>query len=259
MLHFAPQHLLSVVIPAGGDTLRLRWCLEGLMDQESPPRHEIIIVDDGSGVVSDEVSRSGISAAVLYLGPPSSDFRAAAARNLGVKHSSGEQLVFLDADLVVDRDYLRSMHHRYTPGVVRYTCRRRLPIWLVSRFSGLDRRWLLDNSESKLADHVVAGTVWPSSFSFTVSASDFCACGGFDERFVGWGHEDNDLFARLRHRGVVISPMVDRAWCVHLDHPQRRPADLEWKTEQAYSKFSEFDGVRNGGRLLRLCDLPTLQ
>lgn len=258
MLHFAPQHLLSVVIPAGDDIVRLRWCLEGLKDQESPPRHEIIVVDDGNGGVSDEVARSGISAVSVYMGPPSREFRAAAARNLGVLHSSGEQLTFVDADVVVDRDYLRSIHRCYEPGVARYTFRRRLPINLVSPFSGLNRIWLLDNSEFMLADHVTAGTTWPSSFSFTLSTEDFCACGGFDERFVGWGHEDNDLFNRLSHRGIKIKPLVDRAWCVHLDHRQRGSSNSDWKAEQAYSRFSEYDGVRNGGRLIRLCDRPNV-
>ena len=42
---------------------------------------------------------------------------------------------------------------------------------------------------------------------------------GFDERFVGWGYEDEDLGRRLRRRGVEIGFAPALTTVVHLWHP----------------------------------------
>lgn len=85
---------ISVVIPTHNRADLLRGAIASVLDQ-TRPAHEIIVVDDGSTDSTCDVVRS--------YGPPivlltQDHLRAAAARNHGVAHASGEWVAFLDSD-----------------------------------------------------------------------------------------------------------------------------------------------------------------
>jgi glycosyltransferase involved in cell wall biosynthesis len=84
---------VSIIIPCHNHGQFLREAIESVLAQ-SVPAHEIIVVDDGSTDQTREVACSYDSVRYIYQqrkGP-------AAARNRGIRASSGEYLVFLDAD-----------------------------------------------------------------------------------------------------------------------------------------------------------------
>jgi len=58
---------------------------------------------------------------------------------------------------------------------------------------------------------------------------DFEAVNGCDERFVGWGQEDDDLGLRLRAAGVRLESILDRTWSLHVWHPVDTSATPRWK------------------------------
>ncbi|WP_377644849.1 glycosyltransferase family 2 protein [Oryzobacter terrae] len=60
------------------------------------------------------------------------------------------------------------------------------------------------------------------SLSFAVSVADFCAVGGFDERYVGYGAEDTDFGQRLVRSGGRLS-LVGGAEAVHQYHDSADP------------------------------------
>ena len=49
-------------------------------------------------------------------------------------------------------------------------------------------------------------------------AKHFRWCGGYDEKFVGWGGEDQDLTERISKRQGLLVRNPDYLW-LHLDHP----------------------------------------
>jgi predicted glycosyltransferase involved in capsule biosynthesis len=50
--------------------------------------------------------------------------------------------------------------------------------------------------------------------------SDYEAVDGFDEAFIGWGHEDADLVLRLQNCGLVRKNGFFSTEVYHLWHPE---------------------------------------
>jgi hypothetical protein len=59
--------------------------------------------------------------------------------------------------------------------------------------------------------------------------NDFARVNGCDERFVGWGQEDDDLGLRLRATGVRLESILDRTWSLHVWHPIDASATRRWR------------------------------
>jgi len=95
--------LVSVVIPCYNQAHFLGETIESVLSQ-SYPRVEVIVVDDGSTDNANEVAASYDG--VKYLRQENSG--VATARNVGLKLSRGEFIVFLDGDDRLLRDALRT-------------------------------------------------------------------------------------------------------------------------------------------------------
>ena len=100
---------VSVIIPVYNEEAAIGECICSLLDQ-SYKNIEIIIVDDGSSDDSLEVVRkfkdSKTQNLKIYVqnhnGP-------GAARNLGAKKATGKVLVFVDADMTFDNNFLKNL------------------------------------------------------------------------------------------------------------------------------------------------------
>jgi len=94
---------ISVIIPAYNEEKSLKRCLESLIEQ-TYRNFEIIVVNDGSTDSTREIAlRFNIRLVDLSHGGPGR------AKNYGVKIATGRILVFLDADMFVDKNYLRNI------------------------------------------------------------------------------------------------------------------------------------------------------
>lgn len=87
--------MISVVIPAYGQPDLLQDALESV-NQQTVDQIEVIVIDDGSPNSLDSIVASFGDWAQLVRHETNKG--AAAARNTGIKHASGEQIAFLDAD-----------------------------------------------------------------------------------------------------------------------------------------------------------------
>lgn len=97
------RKLISVIIPTHNEEKVIGDCLESLKKQNYKPL-ELIVVDDGSqDKTVDIVKKYRIT--ILrqnHRGP-------GPARNLGSKHAKGEILVFVDADMIFDRNFISDL------------------------------------------------------------------------------------------------------------------------------------------------------
>jgi glycosyltransferase involved in cell wall biosynthesis/SAM-dependent methyltransferase len=101
--------LISVIIPCYNHGRHLQQAIDSVM-QQSYAHTEIIVVDDGSTDNTKEVAMSNPHVRYSYQ----HNQGLSAARNTGMRHSTGEYLVFLDADdylyqeaLTTNLEYLR--------------------------------------------------------------------------------------------------------------------------------------------------------
>ena len=100
------EELLSIIIPTYNEEENIASCLNSLLEQ-SHQNFEILVVDDGSkdktkAIVS-EIIKENKQIKLLkgeHKGPGTS-------RNLGAKKSKGKILIFVDADMTFDKDYLK--------------------------------------------------------------------------------------------------------------------------------------------------------
>ena len=67
------------------------------------------------------------------------------------------------------------------------------------------------------------------STDFSIARSDFERVNGFDERFRGWGGEDDDLGRRLKAAGVRHVSVLDKTRVYHLWHPPVPSKTAEWR------------------------------
>ncbi len=94
---------VSVIIPIYNEEASIAACLETLSKQSKKPE-EIIVIDDGS---TDQTVPLVKKFPVILL---SQDHQGpGAARNLGAKKASGEILVFVDADMTFESDFLKNL------------------------------------------------------------------------------------------------------------------------------------------------------
>lgn len=101
---------VSVIIPTYDEEENINECLESLSKQ-SYKNLEIIIVDDGStdkSKIKIQKSKSQFKIKNLML-LEQNHKGAGAARNLGAKHAKGEFLVFIDADMTFDKDFVSQL------------------------------------------------------------------------------------------------------------------------------------------------------
>ena len=95
---------ITVIIPAYNIEDLLGRCIESVVSQDYPKELlEIIVVDDGStdstGSIADEYADKYQNVTVLHK----ENGGSSSARNLGLKHATGEYIGFVDSDDFVDK------------------------------------------------------------------------------------------------------------------------------------------------------------
>ncbi len=239
--------LISVVITTYNRPDALERVLAASIAQYDPS-YELIVADDGSTDATREtVERIAENSPVRieHVWHPDEGFRVSTIRNKGVARARGEYIIFLDGDCVPQHDFV--MRHRMLAAegavitgsrilldetLTRDVIDRKLSLpdqtpgfWLKQRLGGHankiapifvklpDRSWRqLDRFK------------WRGIKGCNMSAwrSDLEKVNGFDENFVGWGHEDADLVVRLANCGVHRKLGAYATEIFHLWHRENR-------------------------------------
>jgi len=113
---------ISVIIPTYNEGENLVKCLESLSRQKGED-FEVIVVDDGStdgsiSKIKDRISNLRLKSLKILK---QSHKGAGAARNLGAKLAQGEILVFVDADMTFDDEFLEKLIAPIEKGITKGT------------------------------------------------------------------------------------------------------------------------------------------
>jgi len=236
----------SVIVTTYNSPDTLRLVLLALALQTSRP-DEVIVADDGSWDETGDALKdlaASLPFALSRVWQPDEGFRAARSRNNAVHRASGEILAFLDQDVLPHPDWLET-HLRYAgEGRVGIGYVLDLPpqeaeglpgegfspavfeglhdAAAMSRLDSLQRKYVFYAVMRRLG---MPARAKPKLRSCNVSLTrrDHAAVNGFDEDYVGWGQEDDDLGRRLYQAGVRPVVLVNRALVAHLPHKQRHP------------------------------------
>jgi glycosyltransferase involved in cell wall biosynthesis len=164
-------------------------------------------------------------------------FRLARCRNNGVRISVGDFLVFLDQDLVHTRNYLRTFQEEINPG--RFITS--MPVYLSEEVSNsLTEDKIVSGS---LKEFVSSDQIKKVSRQYRkdyigyyihklrierkpklrggacgINRADFKLINGYDENYVGWGNEDDDVGRRLYQAGMHGFNPFKYDYPIHLYH-----------------------------------------
>ena len=204
---------------------------------------EIIIADDGSTANTKQCIdrlRARSPVPLEHVWQPDDGFRAAMARNRGTLAASGDYIVFLDGDCVPQRDFIARHRALAARGYLVQGSRVLLSAGFTARILAkhidLQRMGVRDKLRYRAAgdvNKVLQLLVrWPDvaratkrfswrrikSCNLGVWRSDLELVNGFDESFLGWGHEDSDLVVRLFNAGVMRKNGAFATEVFHLWH-----------------------------------------
>ncbi|WP_108668661.1 glycosyltransferase [Euzebya rosea] len=101
--------LVSVIVPHLNDADGLRACLASLARQVDAPPHEVIVVDNGSVELPEQVCAEVPGTVLLCEAEPG----PGRARNHGAAVAAGSILAFIDADCRADQRWLRTIVDRF--------------------------------------------------------------------------------------------------------------------------------------------------
>lgn len=238
---------ISVIVTTYNRPDALGAVLRALLDQ-TDANFEVIIADDGSSESTRDMVCSfqesplppGLKR-LVHTWQPDDGFRASAARNMGVFASEGEYLIFLDGDCIprpcfIERHRLLAesgfmvsgsrvlLSEKFTKNLLSTDQPATLPAqgllyWCIQRLAGNANKAipLIHLPDSKFRHYRTVRWNRIKSCNLAIWRCDFAMVNGFDESFVGWGHEDADLVLRLarygiRRKGGAFSTEVFHLW-----------------------------------------------
>ncbi|MBT4482888.1 MAG: glycosyltransferase [Candidatus Latescibacteria bacterium] len=190
--------LISIIIPAFGREELLVRCLSSLnRNIQGDLDYEVCVVDDGSGL--DEVNvreKAAVNFPLIWRSFKSSRGRSA-ARNEGIRSTSGIILVFLDSDMEAREDFINT-HFKYHSTNPRIAVIGKI-LWPEG---GSFLRYISSRGVAKLKPDEKVPPWYFVTGNASVKRQDLPSDGVFDETLPGWGGEDLDLGMKLHLSGV---------------------------------------------------------
>lgn len=191
---------VTVLIAAYNEAKHLPKCLRSLLSQ-SYPNIEIIVIDDGSTDGTALVASACGDVRVIIV-PHAGK---AIAVNHGARMATGEILLFLDGDMVFEREYVERMVRPIIEGQAVGTCHEDefvanpenlwAACWQHSAGLPQDRRVVVTDLQRREGSVIFRA----------VSRESFLRVGGFDD--TGF-HDDQTLAPKLNARATFVAGAV---------------------------------------------------
>jgi len=223
---------LSVIITTSpGREAHLLACLQLLSQQRLLPK-EVIVVDDGSAEGA-RLAQAQTWPFDLFYDWRSNDCRVALSRNRGAERATGQILVFIDSDILLNplaleayalfldqkANWLLYGYYGYHEALL--TPSALLPgqtiQWCDRRYVEFNERQIVPAPNLLRFPHE-----WAWSGNFALHRSLYNRLRGFEPRYQGWGGEDLDFASRAIAMGFEVHFLLD-AWGEHQPHALNEP------------------------------------
>jgi hypothetical protein len=238
---------------------------------------EVIISDDGSKAeLSDFIKKfaSELQYVVKYVRQEDKGFRAAKARNNGIRATSGDYVIFIDQDVVFTENYIKKFIEKSGNDtfLVAYPVRldkeqtnqllenesSNLEFYKIlksKQIKKIHKQYIKDSFEYYLKRVLKNNSYKPKLRSgvFGVYRNLLIKTNGFDENYTGWGNEDDDLGRRLYQAGLIGRNVFYNEFPIHLYHEPNHDAgkrvNIDYyrkrKLEIANGDFKAVNGIEN--------------
>lgn len=235
---------VSVIVPVYNRLEHLRALFICLLNQKIQP-YELIITDDGSSekvlnFIDDLIGSAKFKIKHIYQ--EDKGFRKTRALNNAVRESEGDYLIFCDQDLIFPNDYIEKIlknakKNEYLMGRAHNT--------------EFDEKNIILKKLNETKDYSLIEEVIPKSYSedmlhqykldkkrrilqrlflnkrgirlagmsYGLFKDDYLKVNGYDEKYQGWGYEDDDFGNRLCVSGVKSRELKTDMIQLHLYHP----------------------------------------
>jgi glycosyltransferase involved in cell wall biosynthesis len=224
-----------------------RSLLSLTMQQGMEGKFEVVVADDGSTDRTHGLVRAFARTANFPLTlttHPHDGFRVSLCRNDGVRASTAPYLLFTDSDCLFPPDHLAKHVQARRPGIIRAGDCYRMDEESTARVdaaaieSGAYRKWVSRDERKRIfrkrfkegyyqfVRHPTKPKI--TGYNIGVSREDLEAVNGFDEDFVGWGCEDDDLAHRLRRAGRRVASALAYTHGFHMWHPATPSRPAKW-------------------------------
>lgn len=262
---------ISLIISTYNWPDALRLCLLSVMSQTRLP-DEVIVADDGSTNETRELIdkfKTVFPCPLKHAWIPDEGFRLAASRNNAVRTCcTGDYLIFIDHDILLDRNFIHDHERIARPNCYITGGRAKLlkPITLLLLHGGKHKLNLLTRGINRKVNTLHLPFLHPLTrymyswkhlygrgANMAMWKSDFEKVNGFDEDLQGYGTEDVDLFNRLENNGVHKKYAQFCAIEYHLFHPRGKVSKLNHD-----KAFNEPNRKRCRNGLVRLPDTDPL-
>lgn len=202
---------------------------------------EVIIAEDGKGEATASLIESFSGRApfpVFHVRQEHIGFRAAKIRNKAIERSSGDYIILLDGDCIINRYFVTDHIALAERGHFIQGKRVHVNKSAVERFdhhhadstASLVHMAVLRNISN--VHHIIRMPFFPvvknrklkgiKSCNMSFFREDVIAVNGFNEDFVKWGNEDSELACRLFRYGLTKKVHPFMAICFHLWHPTNK-------------------------------------
>ncbi|HEX7042355.1 MAG TPA: glycosyltransferase family 2 protein [Patescibacteria group bacterium] len=189
--------LVSVIVPFYNEEKHIEQCLQTLKKQ-TYSKVQLIAVDDGSTDSSRKIAKKYVDILLVqkHQGP-------GVARNKAAKIAKGKILIFADADMYFDKNYIKMLIKPilHKKAVATFTNEEYL--------ANYDNTWVkcsnIDNNVEKEFRNKKLGT---SSVARAVEKKFFTKIGGMKPEF---GYGDDHLFLDIAYKAISVKKAV----CYH--------------------------------------------